>query len=99
MVRHIYLPLLKPSLINVFIMQYIWGISCFEVPYMLGGENGGMAGNMDVLGIFLYRMAFNVNNITNSMGMGTTVATIIFVFVLVGAVAQLKIMKAGESND
>lgn len=97
--RHIYLPLLKPSLVNVFILQYIWGVSAFEVPYMLGGETGGMAGNMDVLGIFLYRQAFNVNSITNSMGMGTTVATIIFVLVLLGAAVQLKVMNAGESDE
>lgn len=99
LLRHIYIPLLKPALINVFILHYIWGISAFEVPYMLGGETGGMAGNMDVLGIFLYRMAFNVNNITNSMGMGTTVATIMFLLVLAGAAVQLRLMRAGESND
>ena len=58
-----------------------------------------MAGNMDVLGIFLYRQAFNVNSITNSMGMGTTVATIIFVLVLLGAAVQLKVMNAGESDE
>lgn len=97
--RHVYLPLLKPSLINICILHYIWGVSAFELPYMLGGDTGGINGNMDVVAIFFYRMAFSVSNIENSMGMGTTIATIMFVFVLVGAVVQLKIMKAGESND
>lgn len=97
--RRIYFPLLKPSLVNICILHYIWGVSAFEIPYMLGGETGGINGNMDVVGIFFYRTAFSPNNIDNAMGLGTTVATIIFFLVLLGALIQLKLLGAGDMSD
>jgi ABC-type sugar transport system permease subunit len=52
--RHIYLPLLKPSLINIFIIHYIWEISAFEIPYVLAGDTGGISGNMYTVGLFFF---------------------------------------------
>ena len=96
---HVHLPLLKPALTNIIIIHYIWGISVFEIPFVLGGLNGGIGGKLDVVGLFFYRIAFGSENLNNAMGMGTTIATIMFFLILVGAVAQLWILNKKEIDE
>ncbi len=86
----IYLPLIAPTIINIFILSYIWSITNFEIPFILGGPTGGVGKNMDFVTIFFYRTAFAEVS-RNSMGMGTTIAVCTFIILLIGTFFQFRI--------
>ena len=74
----VYFPLLMPTFTNVMVLMFIWCITAFEIPYILGGISGGINGNMDFLTLFLYRTAFGSGAYsTNFVGMGSAISTVI----------------------
>jgi raffinose/stachyose/melibiose transport system permease protein len=88
--RYVYIPLIRPGLVNIIIIHYIWAMTIFEVPYVLaGGSSGGVGGAMDFLLLFYYRTTFGGYYINNSMGLGTAIAVSISLVVLVGSVIMI----------
>lgn len=59
---------------------------------------GGIDGSVDVMSLFFYRIAFGDNNPLggnldeNSIGMGTTVAVILFLLIVVVSIIQVQLM-------
>jgi raffinose/stachyose/melibiose transport system permease protein len=88
----IYIPMLKPSIINVSILGFINAISIFDIPFALVGTGGGIDGSMDTIAQFFYRQAFGGVNISNSMGFSTTVAVVMLIIIMFGASIQLYIL-------
>jgi ABC-type sugar transport system permease subunit len=86
---HVFMPQIRPTLVNVIIIHYIWAISIFDMPYLLGGIHGGVNKSMDFVNSNYYRVAFGGAYMNNSVGLGTTLAVIISSIVLVGTVIQL----------
>lgn len=101
---HIVLPLLRTSIINVVIISYIFSMTVFDYNYLLGGISGGTDHSMDVMTLFFYRVAFGANGAmggtvgANSIGMGTTIACVMFVVILIVAIVQLKLLSRKEEN-
>ncbi|MGG1617992.1 carbohydrate ABC transporter permease [Paenibacillus sp. NRS-1781] len=101
---HIVIPLLRTSIINVVIISYIFSMTVFDYNYMLGGVSGGTDHSMDVMTLFFYRVAFGSNGAmggtvsANSIGMGTTIACVMFVVILIVALVQLKLLSGKEEN-
>jgi ABC-type sugar transport system permease subunit len=66
------------------LISYIVSMTIFDFSYILGGTSGGIDGSVDVMSLFFYRIAFGDNNplggsiSQNSMGMGTTIAIVLF---------------------
>jgi raffinose/stachyose/melibiose transport system permease protein len=94
---HVYFPLLMPTFTNVMVLMFIWSITAFEVPYILGGMRGGINGNMDFLALFLYRTAFGTGEYsTNFVGMGSAISTIILVILAGGSTIILRILRGRQ---
>jgi ABC-type sugar transport system permease subunit len=95
----VFLPYIRPTMINVIIIHYIWAVSIFDMPYLPGGIEGGVSKSMDVVNLNYYRAAFGGSYMGNSAGLGTTLAVIISSTVLAGTVIQLKIMGRDTESE
>lgn len=101
---YIILPQIKMTVLNLVLVSYIISMTIFDYSYILGGINGGINGNVDVMSLFFYRTAFGDTNplggniSANSMGMGTTVACVLFVMVFVIALVQMLMVYRKEED-
>lgn len=96
--RYITLPLLKPALTNIIVLIFINGIATFDIPYLLGGMNGGPSGAIDTLGTMFYRVAFGSKYLTNNMGLATAIAVIQFLIMVTVSVIQISLLKRNETE-
>jgi raffinose/stachyose/melibiose transport system permease protein len=101
----IVIPQIKMTILNLVLLAYIFGMTIFDYSYILGGTAGGLGGNMDVMSLFFYRMAFGDTNplggtiSKNSMGMGTTIACILFIMVFVVALIQILVTNRKSEDN
>lgn len=93
----IIVPQIKTTIFNMLILTYIFAMTTFDFSFMLGGVSGGINRSVDVMSLFFYRIAFGENSAVggttnvNAMGMGTTIACVMFVIIFVVALLQLSI--------
>lgn len=98
------LPQIKMTVLNLFLVSYIVSMTIFDYSYILGGTAGGINRNMDVMSLFFYRMAFGDTNplggniSENSMGMGTTIAVVLFFMIFIVALFQMILMIRKEKD-
>jgi len=96
------LPQIKFTVINVVLMSYIWSITAFDLPYLIGGKEGGINGSVDTMAVMFYRIAFGeVSSAggkisSNPMGMGTAMAVILFFTIFLVSLAQVIIRSRKE---
>lgn len=83
----IYLPLIRPTLVNVVVLSYIWSITLFDIPYAVAGREGGLNRGMDVLENFFYRTTFSATSgfSTNFVGMGSTISVVLLLAIFCGS--------------
>lgn len=99
----IIIPQIKKTILNLVLISYITSLTIFDYSYIMGGVSGGIDGSVDVMSLFFYRIAFGDNNplggnlSENSMGMGTTVACVLFL--LIFAVAVIQIFMTNRKED
>jgi len=94
---HIYFPLISPTFTNVIVLMYIWTLTTFDVPYLMGGINGGPGGSMDTIQLFFYRTVFGGSSYsTNFVGMGSALSTIILVALVGGSLLLQQILRRRE---
>ncbi|HHY82447.1 MAG TPA: sugar ABC transporter permease [Clostridiales bacterium] len=97
------LPQIKATIINLILIAYIYAMTMFDFSYVLGGNTGGVGGSIDVMALFFYRIAFGDSNpvggkiSSNSIGMGTTIACVLFV--LIFAISLLQIIYMSKSEE
>lgn len=102
---YIVLPQVKMTILNIVLIGYIFSMTVFDYSYLLGGTEGGVGGSVDVMSLFFYRMAFGDNTplggyiSSNSMGMGTTIACVLFAMVFVVALIQILVVYGRGSKD
>lgn len=72
------LPLLKPTMLVLVILNFVGSFESFDLIYALTGPEGGPYYSTDVLGAFFYRTAFSS---LGGFGLGATIATLIFLIV------------------
>jgi len=90
--RHILLPALQPALINNIILGTIWGLTQFDVPFVVGGSQGGVNNSIDFMNLFFYRFAFGGSYYgETSMGFGATISVVLFGIILLTTVIQIGI--------
>lgn len=101
----IVVPQIKSTIFNLVLTTYIIAMTIFDFSYILGGPGGGINGNMDTLSLLFYRTAFGENSplggkvSANAMGMGTTVACVLFLLVFVVALVQIIVMFGKKGED
>lgn len=82
-------PLLKPTLLFVLITNFITGLSYFTLMLVL--TEGGPVGSTNVTALYMYKMAFE----DLRMGRASAVAYILFAFILVVTLIQLRVFRRG----
>ncbi len=99
----IVLPQIKTTILNIYILTYIFSMTVFDYSFILGGGQGnaGVNNSYDVMTLLFYRIAFGSVSAMggsfeiNSMGMGTTVACLLFVIVGIISFMQLRMTYKG----
>lgn len=83
---YIYFPLIAPAFTNVVVLMYIWTLTTFEVPFLLGGLTGGVSGSMDTIQLFFYRTVFGRGSYSsNFIGIGSTISSILLIVLASGS--------------
>jgi arabinogalactan oligomer/maltooligosaccharide transport system permease protein len=89
--RHITLPLLKPTLIPAIVLSVVWTFNMFNIIFLVsGGEPGGAN---EILITKAYKIAFE----NYQYAYAAAYSTVIFMILLVYGFFQTKITKATES--
>lgn len=93
-VRHIIFPLLKPIIGIVSILTFVGNFSEFEIVYSMTGISGSPEFATDIFGSLFYRTTFGTTmNIVSDVGLGATIATIMFLIILIGVLFFLRIFR------
>jgi ABC-type sugar transport system permease subunit len=103
----IVLPQIKTTIFNVYILSYIFSMTAFDYSFILGGGRGmgGLNGAYDVLTLVFYRVAFgSVSDMGgsfqfNSLGMGTTIACLLFLIIGVISFFQIRLTFKSLEED
>jgi len=83
---YIYFPLIAPTFMNVVVLMYIWTLSTFEIPFLLGGVGGGVSGSMDTIQLFFYRTVFGRSSFSsNFIGIGSAISVVILAILASGS--------------
>lgn len=92
---HIELPLLRPTLLLLTLLNFINSFNEFDMVYALSDLTGAPFGKADVLGLFFYRTAFgSVNNpFGEGLGMGAAVATVMALFLVGVSFLYLRLIR------
>lgn len=95
--RHITMPLLIPVIGTVSILTFIGSMETFTLPYAFGGATGSPAGATDVLSVLFFRVSFE-SGASNALGVSSALATLLFLFILGGAVLGRRLLRAQEER-
>ncbi len=92
--KHIIFPILKPIIGIVMILTFVGNFSEFEIVYSMESVYGHPEFATDVFGSFFYRTTFGtmMNNVSD-VGLGATIATIMFLIIFAGVIIFLRITR------
>ena len=91
------LPQCTSSLTTNFVLGTIFALTIFDIPFMLGGPQGGVNNTIDFVNMVFYRYAFGGAFFgETSLGFGSAISVTMFLFILVVAVVQGKVLKRFE---
>ncbi len=83
------LPLILPTLGIVSILTFVGNFNAFDLVYAIKGALAGPNYSTDIMGTFFYRTFFGYQLQIGSPTMGATIATIMFLIILVGVMIYL----------
>jgi raffinose/stachyose/melibiose transport system permease protein len=86
---HIKLPLILPTIAMVSILTFVGNFNAFDLIYAVKGALAGPNFSTDIMGTLFYRTFFGYQLQTGSPTMGATVATCMFLIILVGVMLYL----------
>ncbi len=86
---HVKLPLILPTIGLVSILTFVANFNAFDLIYSVKGALAGPNFATDILGTLFYRTFFGNQLQLGSPTMGATVATLMFLVILVGVMAYL----------
>jgi raffinose/stachyose/melibiose transport system permease protein len=86
---HIKLPLILPTIGMVSILTFVGNFNAFDLIYAVKGALAGPNFASDILGTYFYRTFFGYQLQVGSPTMGATVATVMFLIILVGVCVYL----------
>jgi raffinose/stachyose/melibiose transport system permease protein len=86
---HIKLPLILPTIGIVSILTFVANFNAFDLIYSVKGALAGPNFASDILGTFFYRTFFGNQLQVGSPTMGATIATVMFLLILMGVCVYL----------
>lgn len=97
---HILLPLSLPSCASNITMSTIWALAIFDLPFILGGTNGGIKGCLDFANTVFYRYTFGTGlNGRSDLGFGAAICIVVFVIMMVVTFIQNKVLAKFEYDN
>ncbi|HEC61309.1 MAG TPA: sugar ABC transporter permease [bacterium] len=94
-INRIIVPLLKPTIMLNVILNLIGSFRVFDIVYVL--TRGGPVHNSEVLTTIMYYYSFSANG-PNKMGVGSSVAVVMFAFVLVFGFIRIRNLRRSENG-
>lgn len=86
---HIKLPLILPTIAMVSILTFVANFNAFDLIYAVKGALSGPNFSTDIMGTFFYRTFFGFQLQLGNPTMGATVATMMFLVILIGVLFYL----------
>lgn len=97
---HILLPLLLPSCASNITMSTIWALAVFDLPFILGGTNGGVNGSLDFANTVFYRYTFGSGLSGKSdVGFGAAICVVMFLIMMAVTFVQNKLLAKFEYDN
>lgn len=97
---HILLPLSLPSCASNITMSTIWALAVFDLPFILGGTNGGVSGSLDFANTVFYRYTFGSGLSGKSdVGFGAAICVVMFVIMMIVTFVQNKVLAKFEYDN
>lgn len=87
------LPLIWPTLGMVSVLTFVANFNAFDLIYAVKGALAGPNFTSDIMGTFFYRVFFGFQLQTGDTSMGATVATTMFLIILVGILFYLFVIQ------
>ena len=84
---HITIPQLKPILISIAMLDFVWTLQSFAVIWMMTG--GGPVNSTQTLSIYIYKLAFN----SSQYGIASAVAVLLLIVCVAVAIFYVKQQK------
>lgn len=91
--RHVTLPLLKPTIVMVMVLSIINGFRTFGLQYVMTG--GGPGSSTEIVPLLIYKTAFNFSN----FGEASAMSVVYFLLLLVFSLIQLRLLRGETSGD
>ncbi len=91
--RHVVLPLLAPSIATAVLLSTIWAYNSFTLPIIMTA--GGPLGATEILGLHIYRLAFQ----SFDFGGAAAASIVLFVQILVITVLYLRVADRGAEAE
>jgi multiple sugar transport system permease protein len=85
-------PLVRPILLVALLFRTLDALRAFDIMFVLTG--GGPAGATETLTVYAYRALFQ----TLQMGFGSAIGVVVFAFVMVVAVAYLRVINRQDQT-
>jgi ABC-type sugar transport system permease subunit len=85
-------PLIAPQFGLIAILTYIWTFNGFDIVFALNGSAPGPNYSTDILGTLFYRTFFGSSGQVSDLDLGATVASIIFLLILVTTAAYFALL-------
>ena len=87
---HITLPALKPAILSVLVLGFIYSFKVFDLVFVM--TNGGPGNSTEILSTFAYKLSFTLF----SFSKGATVANVLFAILFCVSLGYLKLIKEEE---
>lgn len=81
---HITIPQLKPILISIAMLDFVWSLQSFAVIWLMTG--GGPVNSTQTISIYIYRLAFN----SSQYGIASAVAVLLLIVCVIAAVFYVR---------
>ncbi|AEF80995.1 carbohydrate ABC transporter permease [Leadbettera azotonutricia] len=97
---YIFLPLSLPACASIITMSTIWALALFDLPFILGGSNGGVSGSLDFVNIVFYRYTFGTAMQGRSdLGFGASICAAMFIVMMLITFLQNKLLSMFEYEN
>jgi len=90
---HIKLPLILPTIAMVSILTFVANFNAFDLIYAVKGALAGPDFSTDIMGTLFYRTFFGFQLQLGNPTMGATVATMMFMVILIGVLFYLFVLQ------
>ena len=93
------LPQLHSSISTVITLSTIYALTMFDIPFMLGGVQGGVNNSIDFVNMVFYRYAFGGTYFgETSLGFGSSISVTMFLIILIVSLITRSVLQRHEKE-